>query len=298
MSEHLDQWFDRLRAQPPPTPFAPAEEVRRRGRRRAYQQHAAVATAVLAVVGLAAVGLGQLPGTSSSTVGALSPAATPTAGEEPRRIADDWFLTTADLGQGDWRQVGSVERNENDPPWLQVEVCPGFRPADYPSLVVRRNLVVRMWMRVATPESADESPDSMNRMDWVHRSQFDPATDLLFGDDQMVGLLRQTVDLLQPGEAQENLAEIRALVESCDPMSAGPSARPMHYEIVRTGFAGDESLLIAERWQDSISLIAVVRVGDVVTTLRSYGPSPEPERANPGWLLDMARVAAARLPDG
>ena len=65
----------------------------------------------------------------------------------------------------------------------------------------------------------------------------------------------------------------------------------MSYQIVRTGFAGDESLLITEAWRDSVQLIAVVRVGEVVTTLRLYD-----SQADLNWLLELARVAAARLP--
>lgn len=299
MSDRLEQWFDRLRAQPPPTSFAPAEQVRRRGRRRTYRRQGAAATATLVVVGLAAVGLGQLSGLTSAvdstpvvgplTSSAVDPSASTGASsvtaDATDRIDDSWFLATEDLGPGDWRQVSSVTRYVGGPPdWLWAVTCPGFGPADHPSLAARRDMALLGWTMEAGPDPAEGLPNLGYRPDWVHQ---DPSVE---GRLQLV----QVVDLFRSGGARQNLADIRRTVEECDP--AGWNGDPTYYRIVHTGFVGDESLLITETWRDSVTLIAVVRVGDVVTSLRSYASPPALSPAGGYRLLELARTAAARLP--
>ncbi len=297
MSEHLDRWFDRLRAQPPPTPFVPAEEVRRRGQRRRYRQYGLVAVAVLATTGLAATGLGKLagsPGTApppiagpSTAADALtSPTGAPPVSEDDISTIDSqvdggWFLTTADLGEGDWRQLAAMVLYLDGPPdWLWAVACPGFTPADHPSLALRRELALRSWGTGAGADAV-ETADAGSGRDWLSQDAF---------IRQKEGLrLVQAVDLFQSGGAHQHLADVRRVVEECDPSVWGDD--PVSYQIVRTGFAGDESLLITEAWRDSVQLIAVVRVGEVVTTLRLYD-----SQADLNWLLELARVAAARLP--
>lgn len=275
MSDQFDSLFTSLRGQSPPAPFAPATAVRRRGRQRAHRQAVSAGVAVLAVTGLGAGGAvtvfgwpgtetlpppaATAPGTETgpATTAPASPT-TPTRTEIPAQ----WLLTADDLGPGDWVTGGfEPERFESDPPWLFAGFCPDFRADDYPSLASRLDLQTVTW----TDGPWEGEGDSRPIPNWVD----------------------QVVELFQPGAATTNLQDIQAAVDGC----AVPGVR---YEVVDSGFAGDESLLVAERYEGDVHVYtAVVRVGDAVTSLRSY--DVELARADEGYLRSVAETAATRI---
>ena len=262
MSDQFDVWFEGLRGQRPPAPFAPPEAVRRRGRQRAHRQAVSAGVAVLAVTGLGAGGAVTLldrPGPEP----ALPPAATATA--VPTRIAGDWLLTVGDLAGTGWEPTGN-ELIEGEWYWDGAQPwCPEFRIADYPSVRQRRDLRAASWTRPgeALPERVDE-----------------------------------VVELFEPGVGTGNLADVRRYVETCSRRPApADEVAPTYYRIEATGIAGDESLLLrVEQYmfdQDDEIVragefhhVAVVRVGDAVATI-IY-------RAG-GDVREVAQRAAGRL---
>lgn len=258
----------RLRAAAPPAPFAPAEAVRRRGRQRAHRQAVSVGAAVLVVVGLGAggtmAGLDSLssplppaaaPGTSHESPSVEPPEGrSPPPERAPTDVSDRWFLAPEQLGPGEWTTGFEPERFESDPPWLWGSLCPEYQVEEHPSLRMRRDLQAVAWTDGPWPGEVAE-------MRWVD----------------------QVVELFDPGAAEANLDEVRAAVVACE-----------RYGVAATGFAGQESLLVAEQVGEGQTLTAVVRVGDVVTTLRAH--DPELGRGDAETLRELAGRAADRLP--
>lgn len=270
MSDQFDALFGQLRGQTPPAPFAPAEAVRRRGRQRAHRQAVSVGVAVLAVTGVGAGSVVTLAGdrapappasTGAPTTTAPTPGPSSPATPARTRIPPQWLLSAADLGPGQWVTGFEPEWTESDPPWLWGDLCPGYQAADYPSLATRVDLVSEAWTDGPWTGEPDGPPPN-----WVH----------------------QVVELFQPGAAEANLRDVRAVVDRC------ARAGQVEHEIVADGFAGDESVLVAERGpEDLVAYTAVVRVGPAVTSLRSY--DVELARADDGYLRSVAARAADRL---
>lgn len=275
MSDQLDALFERLREQPPPAPFAPAVAVRRRGRQRANRQAVSVGVAVLAVTGLGAGsvvtltgGPGSDPAPPAATSSRTAPEPAPTTtGPEPARteVPARWLLTADDLGGAGWEPAGN-ELLEGEWYWDGAQAwCPQFRIEDYPSVRQRRHLRTGSWTRAgdAVPERVD-----------------------------------QIVELFEPGAAAANLADVRAYVRLCSRRPAeGDETAPTYYQVEETGFAGEESLLLrVEQYafdeNDDLGLadeahrVAVVRVGDAVTTI-VYRASAD--------VQELAQRAADRL---
>ncbi|MPZ27352.1 MAG: hypothetical protein GEV12_13305 [Micromonosporaceae bacterium] len=279
MSNQLDEFFEQLRGQAPPAPFAPAAAVRRRGRQRANRQAVSVGVAVLAVTGLGAgsvVTLTGAPGPDPAPPAATSsrdtpePAPTsPTSPPDPEptrtEVPAPWLLTADDLGGAGWEPAGN-ELLEGEWYWDGAQAwCPEFRIEDYPSIRQRWDLGTVSWVRdgEAVPERVD-----------------------------------QIVELFEPGAAQSNLADVRAYVQLCSRRGVdGDETAPTYYEVEETGFAGDESLLLrveqyAFNEDDQIEpvgefhRVAVVRVGDAVTTI-VYQASAD--------VRELAQRAAARM---
>ena len=75
MPDTLEALFERLRTVEPPAPYAPARDIRRRGRRQAYRHRMALGGAALAVgaigAGTAVVAAGRRAG--ADTPGAARP---------------------------------------------------------------------------------------------------------------------------------------------------------------------------------------------------------------------------------
>jgi hypothetical protein len=249
MSDPFEVLFDGLRGQRPPTPFAPAAVVRRRGRQRANRQAVSIGVAVLVATGLGAGGVVTALGGSEEPVApppvlpAASTAAVPSPPTETARLP---LLTAEDLPDIGWREdVSSLLEGQwlwsGAEPW-----CPEYRDEDFSSVRRRVNVDVVSWIREAVP---------LQRVD-------------------------QLLELYEPGAAVANLEEVRALIELCSRRpSPGDQVAPTYYEIEDTGFAGDESLLVREEQymfdeNDDIvpagepRYVAVVRVGDAVTSIQ------------------------------
>jgi hypothetical protein len=267
MSDGFDTLFEGLRGQRPPTPFAPAAAVRRRGRQRAHRQAASVGVAVLAVTGLGAGGvvtaLGEpgppvLPG--GTTAAAPSVPTSPVVTEVP----DAWLLTAGDLAGTGWQEdTGELLEGawfwDGAEPW-----CPEYRIEDYPSV----------------PQQADARTIGWSRDTAVLPERVD-----------------QLVELFPPGVGAMSVDDVRAFLERCSRRpEQGDQVAPTYYEIEETGFAGDESLLVrVEQYQfnadDEIEPageplhVAVVRVRDAVTTIRFLN------------LPDDVRIVAQRAAD-
>jgi hypothetical protein len=266
----FDSLLERLRGQAPPAPFAPAAAVRRRGRQRATRQAVAVGAAVLVAVGLGA----------GSAVAVLAPAdpppaSSPTAVAPPppqptlTEIPDRWLLTWEDLGEG-WEPT-SHELFESDPPWYWGDLCDEYRDENYPSLRHRLAFSAISWR--------NDEPSLPGRVD-------------------------QVVELFGPGAGATNLDDVRAVLTLCSrrPAAADQAdeVAPTYFEVEETGFAGDESLLIAVEpyhFDDQDDIVpaghrryaVVVRVGDVVSTT-IYGDSYGADQAR-----ELAQRAADRL---
>lgn len=271
MSDQFGSLFNSLRGLPPPGPFAPAAAVRRRGRQRANRQAVSVGIAVLAVTGLGAGGLVTVVGQPDQTgPPAASPTGTgPTASPSPTapvrtEIPLEWLLAADDLGPGEWVTGFDPEWTESDPPWLWGNLCAGYQAEDYPSLANRIDLATIGWTDGPWEGEGDGPPPN-----WVHQVAE------LFGAEHI---------------AAANMMDVRNVVGRC----AQPGGEAPEYEVVDSGFAGDESLLVLERMPGDISAFtAVVRVGDAVTTLRSY--DVELAAADDEYLLSVAERAAARF---
>lgn len=258
MSDSFDELFGGLRGQQPPAPFAPAAAVRRRGRQRANRQAVSIGVAVFAVTGLGAGGVVAALGEGEQTVPPASPPATvesPAPSESPlpepsvalTHVPAAWLLTTEDLPGDGWReQTGEIVEGpwywDGAEPW-----CPEYQIEDFPSVARQVDFNVRGWVR--------DGAALLERVD-------------------------QVVELYEPGAGTGNLDDVRAFIELCSRRPvAGDEVAPIYYEIEDTGFAGDESLLIrAEPYmfdaEDNVvpagepEYVAVVRAGDMVTTIR------------------------------
>ncbi|HET8661427.1 MAG TPA: hypothetical protein VFM55_20820 [Micromonosporaceae bacterium] len=279
----LEEMFGQLRGQQPPAPFAPAELVRRRGRRRAHRQALAAGVVVLAVAG-AGTGLlalsdrpdgsvGPAPlGTSApggpTTTGSPgipeSPAPTASGGPGPTprpastEVTEALLLQRADLGPGSWTRF-QPELFEGPDTWLWSDACAGYRSSDYPSL----------------PRQVDV------RTVGYRSSQ---------------NTVAEVVELYRSGSGAANLSDVRAVVAFCAAATPPPGVAPSRFTIVGAGIAGDESLLVKhEAWYYEgetvaptpfVTYIAVVRVGDLVATVRAQDEA---------FVRTLALKAAARL---
>lgn len=274
----LNEILGQLRGQQPPAPFAPAELVRRRGRQRNHRQALTAGAAVLAVAG-AGAGVFALPDrpngpeplaspspvpVSPASPSPVSPSAAPTPSVAPRptftAVLPAFLLQPADLGPGSWSKF-SPEVFEGPEPWYWSDACPGYDSSDYRSLPRQRDVEVI-----------------------GYRS----------GQDTVV----EVVELYAPGYGAASLADVRALIAFCAAATPPPGTAPNRNTIVGTGFAGDESILVKhEAWfyqgetiapDPFISYVAVVRVGDLVATVRAQKGGEE-------YIRTLAVKAAARL---
>ncbi len=260
MSDQLDGLFAGVRGVRPPADFAPPERVRRRGRQRTRRTALAAGTGVLAVT-TAAVGLGTgllpRPDNAAPPAGPTPATTAPTLPPSPTPTRDlaTLLLQPRDLGPGSWRRF-EAEQIDNPYRWFWGfwdGLCPAFQP--YPSL--------------------------------RHQDGVDTVAYQAGGDTGAFQIVER-----YPGQAEQNLADVRTVIERCGTSSADPPGPRV--SVVGTATAGDESLLVRQEQTPAgsseplVDYIAVVRVGDVVTTVRAYPSSPDRVR-------DLAERAAARL---
>ncbi|NJP34887.1 hypothetical protein [Micromonospora thermarum] len=275
MSDQLDTLFAGIRGARPPADFAAAEQVRRRGRQRTRRTALAAGAGVLAVT-TAAAGLGAIvwpsrpdgvapPADPTPTATAPSPTPpTPTPSPSrpgPTGNAAGGLLQPGDLGPGTWRPF-EAEQIQNPDRWFWGfwdGVCAAYRSDLFPSL---------------------RHQDSVDTV--AYRSGNGDAATSAF----------QIVERYETGWGDGNLDDVRAVVDRCGTAATdGPAIR---VTVVDTGIAGDESVLLkqeqtpADSTEPQVDYIAVVRVGDLVTTVRAYPSDPDRVR-------DLAVRAAVRL---
>jgi len=293
MSDEFDILFQRLRGQRPPRPFAAPEVVRRRGRQRSRHQAVAAGLAVAAMAGGGGAGLASVASINRSVTPSptsTAPSATPTTVPLPSAAPSpsssptpdpstalpkpgdlrSRMLRAEDLGPGSWQSRPPYEPFEGDLwAWDQSAECSAYRSADYPSLRQHADLVYTGWGIGETTGVAEH----------VHR--------------------------YRPGWGPRAVDDVRRVLATCPGATPPPStpggAVPSRLTVVDTDFAGDESLLIRnEAWsylsettiEPYVTLIAVVRVGDLVATVLF---SPDRDEA---YAKSVAGAAAQRLAGG
>ncbi|SCL30658.1 hypothetical protein GA0070624_4119 [Micromonospora rhizosphaerae] len=282
MSDQLDALFAGVRGVQPPAAFAPAEQVRWRGRQRTHRKALLAGAGVLTIT-TAAAGLGAglalprpdgvAPPTDStptttrptSPPATASPAPSRTSSPPPTRKAGSVLLQPDDLGPGTWRPF-EAEQMQNRDRWywgLWDGNCPAYKSSLFPSLPHRHAVETVAYQAVG-------------------------------------GSLRsvsQVVERYDNGWGGRNLNDVRAVIDRCGNLDPTPETLAMpNFAIVDTGFAGDDSLLVRVDLvqlgqgpsSDPQPYIAVVRVGDLVTTVRAYPPDADRVRG-------IAQRAAARL---
>lgn len=290
MSDELQNMFERLRGQQPPVPFAFPEAVRRRGRQRTHHQALTAGLAVVAVAGAGAgwvVNYGSVrpplpPGSTTSVAPPRTPppsptspgrSASPSATRTPAPASADLsalLLRAEDLGPGTWQRRQPYEPFSGDLwYWDRAGICPAYRSADYPSLRQQADLEYTGW-------AIGEATSTSYVYEHVHR--------------------------YRPGWGPRALDDVRRVLEACPGASPPPSTPggdvPSRQTIIGRNFAGDESLLIRdEAWayqtetviEPVVTLIAVVRVGDLVATVIF---SPDRDEA---YARHVADAVANRL---
>jgi len=264
----IELLFEELRGQQPPAPFAPAELVRRRGRQRAHRQALTASTAVLAVAG---AGVGMLASVAGppeppvvspppSTSSSAAPVSPPPSGKiEPTLVPSNALLRREDLGPGDWREI-SGDAFEGSDIWTWADACPAYVPGRYESLRHRPRMATVTWAK---------SNDTVT----------------------------QHVDFFADGWGARNLADVRSVLALCASSTPPPDVAPSVYEVVDTGFAGDDSLLVklSQYYYEEetiaptpfVSYLVVIRVGDTVSTIRTSGSE--------AYARSLAERAAALL---
>ncbi|MFU8854176.1 hypothetical protein ACNAW0_24795 [Micromonospora sp. SL1-18] len=270
MSDQFDALFTKVRGVQPPAVFAPAEQVRRRGRQRSHRQVLGAGAGVLAVAAVAGIlGAGVTgsrpdgvspPAASASPPAASSLAAASTPARTASPASPSLPLQPRDLGPGNWRRF-QAEQIENADRWywgFWNGMCPEYRSRDFPSLA-RQDALEMVAYRAPAPSGKG------------------------------VTSVSQIVERYAAGGGGDNVTDVRAVIDRCGHPGPTP-ATPIveRFAVVDTGFAGDESLLVR---QDQATLpssptggthvdyIAVVRVGDAVTTVRAYPSDPDRVRA-------------------
>ncbi|MFC0528094.1 hypothetical protein [Phytohabitans kaempferiae] len=188
MSEQLTVLFEQLRGSRPPAPFAPPDQVRRRGRQRTHRQALAAGSAVLAVAGLGtgwAMGIGGEPAPPAASLSTMG----------TQEVPGSVMLQPGDFGSVGGVTVSEMDDQGPDGPassWPGVESCPAFRAADFPTLGQRRDARGHNYTAgtSASWEIVERYPDAAANMADVRRMLAAcPAYQPTNGDVQ----LRQTV---------------------------------------------------------------------------------------------------------
>lgn len=273
MSEQLTVIFEQLRGSQPPAPFAPPEQVRRRGRQRNHRQALAAGSAVLAVAGMGAgwalgtAGGDPKPPTASlvpptATATPTSPPASPptTPPSSSPRAVNGPVPASAMLRPEEFAAIGDPSSGEledqgpdgPDWPWLTVlSECPDYQENDYPTLARRISARGLGYSKLGSEEWSA----------WEIAERYP--------------------------DAAANLADVREAIARC-PVHQVPDGVEIELTVVAERFAGDDSLLVRVRLGANFAYMVVVRVGNLVATLR-YPDGPEAD------ARDMAAPMAARL---
>jgi hypothetical protein len=261
MSEQLTALFEQLRGSQPPTPFAPPEQVRRRGRQRNHRQALAAGSAVLAVAGLGtgwAIGVADQPAppppASQAPPASLSPPTSAPPTSAPLTVDPPSVPASRLLEPDDFTAIGGVTASElegqgREWPWLSVvSGCPEYRADDYPTVAKRHDGRGLQYLAA----------------EWVAWEIVESYPD-----------------------ANANLADIRKAIATC-PKFQYLDGVEIEQTVVAERFAGDDSLLVRVRRGERNDYMVVVRVGALVATLL-YSDGPEAD------ARDMATAMEARL---
>jgi hypothetical protein len=258
MPDTLDVLFERLRAVQPPAPYAPAHEIRRRGRRRSYRHRLAMGGAALAVGGIGAgtviVAAGGGPGPAPTPVPTASQSPSPSPTIRPTRPPGGRLLQPSDLGGTGWERLEGAEVIQNADTWGSGNLC-DYDSADYPSLPRQIDVDVIAWL----------SPGAT---------------------------VTEVVEVYEAGWGARNMVDVRAVVAACESAATtGPGST--RFLVESTDFAGDEAVLVRIEATPFdapvvVSYRAMVRVGDRVATV---GVNLD----DPAYARVLAIRAAARL---
>ena len=259
MPDTLEALFERLRTVQPPAPYAPAHEIRQRGRRRSYRHRAALGGAALAVgaigAGTAVLGPGGGPApTPPPVLPTVAPSVSPSPSVRPSRPPGGRLLQPSDLGGSGWRLLVGAETIQNPDMWGSGELC-DYDSAAYPSL---------------------PRQDSVDTIAW----QSPGAT------------VAEVVEVYAAGWGARNMADVRSVVATCAAATTtGPGST--RFLVESSGFAGDEAVLVRIEATPFdapvfVSYLAVVRVGDTVATITV-------NLDDPAYARVLALRAAARL---
>jgi hypothetical protein len=257
MPDTLEALFEGLRTVQPPAPYAPAHEIRRRGRRQSYRHRAALGGAALAVgaigagTAVLAPGGGPAPTPVPPTV---SPSPTVSPPTRPTKPRGGRLIQPSDLGGSGWRPLVGAETIQNPDMWGSGELC-DYDSAAYPSL---------------------PHQDSVDTIAW----QSPGAT------------VAEVVEVYAAGWGARNMADVRSVIGTCDAATTtGPGST--RFLVESSGFAGDEAVLVRIEATPFdapvvVSYLAVVRVGDTVATITV-------NLDDPAYARILAQRAAARL---
>jgi hypothetical protein len=265
MPDTLEALFERLRTVEPPAPYAPAHEIRRRGRRQSYRHRLALGGAALAVGGLSAgtaivaAGGGSgpaptpvLPTASMSPPPSVLPSPTPS--DRPSRPPGGRLVQPSDLGGTGWQPLEGAEVIQNPDRWGSGGLC-DYDSAAYPSLPHQTDVDVIAW----------RSPGAT---------------------------VTEVVEVYEAGWGARNMVDVRSVVAACDAATTtGPGST--RFRVESTDFAGDEAVLVRIEATPFdapvvVSYLAMVRVGDTVATV---GVNLD----DPAYARVLAIRAAARL---
>jgi hypothetical protein len=240
MPDTLEALFERLRTVEPPAPYAPAHDIRRRGRRQAYRHRMALGGAALAVgaigAGTAVVAAGGGPGPTPPVLPTMSPSPS----VAPTRPPGGRLVQPSDLGGTGWRPLESAEVIQNPDMWGSGGLC-DYDSAAYPSL---------------------PHQDSVETIAWRSPS----------------GTVTEVVEVYEPGWGARNMADVRSVIAKCDAEATqGPGST--HLLVESSGFAGDEALLVRSEATPFggpvvVGYLAIVRVGDTVATINVNADDP------------------------
>jgi hypothetical protein len=270
MPDQFDVAFETLRGQQPPGPFAPPDAIRRRGRQRAHRQTLVIGLAVLVAIGggvgwaAAALDLGPDRNTNppigtseSSTAPPTEPARSSTTPPGPAPTGSGGLGTApADPAKLLLRVADLGPGN-----WQRFELNEPFSSAD-----------TWYWDSACTAYRSTDYP-SLRHIDAL-------AT---IGYRHSSANVQQHVTRYAPGWGAKALDDTRAVLARCATDATTRRA------VLGGGFAGDESLLVREEGTGYVVLVAVVRVGDLVTLVKFLDTTVE------AYARQVAARAADRL---
>lgn len=275
LNDLMDDLMGDVRADLTAVRLPPGAELRRRVRRRQRRVIAAVAVTVVTAVTAGAAVLARPHGQAPPR-----PATSPSVTARPVKIPLSALLRPEDVGAGPDSQIdgedgsGRAVRFE-----MMLDAC--FTKRAPGMLAVDSYYFTGLTFLLGT---------SVNRPEWPF-------------------VLAQDVYRLAAPQAAAFLTNLGAAIRSCDGFTqTGEIERPggkvpvrgeHGWSVVASGFAGDESILVRHNSVgrnaqtgkvigESTALVAVLRVGNLVTVLRPASTSAED-------LRRFATIAAARL---